>query len=87
MDSLEFHQDPSSLTLLRPAGGPTLKRPSSTPLDTPRHTPMGGGAMVVTGEGGESSRGGGVGGSDRVCCWGQKVSEKVVGMVIYGLVR
>jgi hypothetical protein len=40
---------PSCQTLLRPAGGPPLKQPypgvarlrrSSTPLDTPRRTPM-----------------------------------------------
>jgi hypothetical protein len=33
----KFQPDPS---LLRPAGGPPLKRPYSTPLDTPRLTPV-----------------------------------------------
>jgi hypothetical protein len=50
MDSLKFHLGPPCPTLLRPAGGPTLKRrngrfrsgprPSSTPLDTRRRSPL-----------------------------------------------
>jgi hypothetical protein len=35
MDSLKYNQDPPCLTLLRHLGGPSLKRPSSTPSDTP----------------------------------------------------
>jgi hypothetical protein len=49
MDSLKFHLGRESPTLLRSAGGPPQGwpahragsvRPSSTPLDTPRRTPM-----------------------------------------------
>jgi hypothetical protein len=40
MESLKFHMGPSCPTLLHPAGGPPLKRPFSTPLDTPRLTPI-----------------------------------------------
>jgi hypothetical protein len=49
MDSLKFHPSLPCPTLLRPAGGPPLKwqarragglQPSSTPLGTPRRTPM-----------------------------------------------
>jgi hypothetical protein len=41
MDSVKFHSGPPCLTLLRPAGRPPLKRPSSTSLDTPRRMLMG----------------------------------------------
>jgi hypothetical protein len=37
-DSLKFHMGPPCPTLIRPAGGPPPKRPSSSPLDTPCRT-------------------------------------------------
>jgi hypothetical protein len=37
-DSLKFLPAPPCPTLIRPAGGPPPKRPSSSPLDTPRRT-------------------------------------------------
>jgi hypothetical protein len=47
MDSLKFHLGPPCPTLLRPAGGPPMKKPfqdglqlSSTLVDTPHHTPI-----------------------------------------------
>jgi hypothetical protein len=48
MDSLKFHPGPPCPTLLRPAGGPPARwlvyGRVIPPLDTPSHTPVGGGA-------------------------------------------